>query len=312
MVQAGVYDAFREADCRLEVFDYFAHYNGRNSTGQVRHNLINLAGSFRPDLVHMQIQHTSIIDADTIRKIRQKVPKVVISNWTGDVRNYVPRQFKEMAYVSDYNLISSTGQLEFFKKEIPGKDIRYWQIGFNPLLYHPQTTKKDFRYDVTFVGNVNTREGYPGHNDRMMMAHSLRKAFGTRFGLFGNGWPSELKSKGSFDQKKLRDLYHQSYSLISVSHYNDLSHYFSDRLLMCMACGRPTVSLKFPKWESYFTDNCDLMIAETPQDIVSKVKQLTANPDLADYIGASGATKVFAEHTYLSRVNELLEITKLR
>ena len=108
MTQAGVYDAFREADCRLEVFDYFAQYSGRNNIGKVRQDLINKAVLFRPDLIHMQIQHTNIIDADTIRKIRRRLPRVVVSNWTGDVRNYVPRQFVEMAYVSDYNLISST------------------------------------------------------------------------------------------------------------------------------------------------------------------------------------------------------------
>ena len=40
--------------------------------------------------------------------------------------------------------------------------------------------------------------------------------------------------------------------------------------------------------------------------------ELLNNKPLAEYIGESGAAKAYAEHTYLSRVNELLEIVGLR
>jgi spore maturation protein CgeB len=78
-----------------------------------------------------------------------------------------------------------------------------------------------------------------------------------------------------------------------------------------MASGRPTISLKFPNWESYFTDGCDLIIANNVREIPKKVRFLVEHPDIADYIGAQGAAKVYAEHTYLSRIRELLAITGL-
>jgi spore maturation protein CgeB len=96
-----------------------------------------------------------------------------------------------------------------------------------------------------------------------------------------------------------------------VSHYNDLDHYFSDRLLMCLASGRPTIALRFPKWETYFTNMCDLVIVDSINDIPDAVQMLKDNPELANYIGQQGAAKAFAEHTYYSRVKELLNVVGL-
>ncbi len=313
VVQTGWYDAFRQAGCHLDIFDYYFEKSRgkRKQIKIVRNALINRVKEVRPDFIFMQIQHTNIIDDRTILKIKQLLPKVIIANWTGDVRVFVPKTYKRIAGVSDYNFISSTGQLAMFRKEI-NKHVKYLQIGYNPQLYYPNPKPQNtFKYDVAFIGNNTTKENYPGRAEREEVCRMLRKEFKGRFLLHGSGWPRSLRSKGSIDQKKVAKAYHSSFCSISVSHFNDIHHYFSDRLLMCMASGRPTVSLRFPKWESYFTDNCDLMIAESTRDVVNKVKYLLANRDFAEFVGKSGAEKVRAEHTYLSRVNELLDIVGL-
>ncbi|KKN72161.1 hypothetical protein LCGC14_0413730 [marine sediment metagenome] len=313
VIQKGVYDAFREAGCDLEVFDYFAIYqNNKMRIHTVRQQFYNKALEYKPDLIHMQIQHTRVIDNRIVSKIKRALPKTIITNWTGDVRNAVPNTFKNIANVADYNFISSTGQLEMFKREIK-KDVKYLQIGYDPKLYYPGTVlKSNFEWDCIFIANNNTKEGYPGRTARTQTCSGLRSVFGDRFALFGNGWPKGFKSKGSIDQKRAASAYHKSVCAVSVSHYNDLDHYFSDRLLMCMASGRPTISLKFPKWESYFTNNCDLVMADSVDDIANKVRYLKQNPELASYIGKSGAEKVLAEHTYTSRINDLLSIIGLK
>jgi spore maturation protein CgeB len=310
--QTGVEDAFRQTGAELQTFDYFYHYGKSNNDAKpVREKLLGIVMGFKPDLVHLQIQHTDIIDGKTVQKIKSILPNTKIVNWTGDVRNYIPKTYRDIARYADYNLISSTGQLDMFRNSI-SKDVQYWQIGYNPKLYFPALKRPQrFKYDVSFIGNDNAKEGYPGRHDRGLACKLLRKAFGRRFGLFGSNWPRTFKSRGSLNQKRLAEIYHQSYCVLSVSHYNNLSHYFSDRLLMCLACGRPTISLKYPKWESYFANNCDLVIADSVEDIESKVRYLLNNPDLAEYIGESGALRVQNEHTYLSRVNELFDIIGL-
>lgn len=260
----------------------------------------------------MQIQHTNVIDALTVDRIKRNNKDLIVTNWTGDVRNTVPNTYKKMAMVSDYNLISSVGQLDMFRKQI-GKEIHYWQIGFDPKVHHPSLTKpSNFSWDAIFIGNHGLRERYPGAQQRDNTCRLLQQHFGERFALFGGNWSKNLKSKGSIPQTQACAHYHKSLCAVSVSHYNDLSHYFSDRLLMCMASGRPTISFRFPGWESFFADGCDLLIADTVEEIPKKVEYLKNNRDHAEYIGAQGAAKVFAEHTYFSRVNELLELVGLK
>ena len=311
--QNGVCDAFRQAGCELEVFDYFAELtNHNNKMTMVRKKLIKRAIEFQPDLLHLQIQHTTIIDGNTIKYIKEQLPNCIITNWTGDVRNYVPKSFKEIAKFADYNLISSTGQLDKFHNAI-GKSVKYWQIGVDPKLYYPDITlRTKFEWDIIFIANNNTKENYPGRDDRERACKLLRQQFHHRFCLYGDGWPKSLGSKGSLDQKVVAQAYHDSYCLLSVSHYNNLGHYFSDRLLMCMASGRPTISLKFPQWESYFTNMGDIVIADSINDIPNKVQWLLDHPVKAALIGRSGAEKILAEHTYFSRIKELLEIVNLK
>lgn len=311
IVQAGWYDAFREAGVRLEIFDYMTEYEQiRKRVKPVRDKFVKLAKAYQPDVIFMQIQHTTIIDATSLHSVKRAVPNCKIINWTGDVRTVVPQTFLRLANLSDLNLISSTGQLDMFKRSVT-KPVKYLQIGYDPKLYYVEEgDRKTFDWDVTFVAHYNARENYPGRAEREQTARLLLANFGEKFCLFGGGWHRRHKSKGSIDQKSLTSLYHSSLCSVSVSHFNDLNHYFSDRLLLCMASGRPVISYRFPKWESYFTDKCDLLIADSIDDIPRLVRWVKENPERANLIGKSGAAKVLAEHTYLSRVQELLDMIK--
>lgn len=309
IVQSGWYDAFRESGAVLEIFDFMSEYqNNRKRAKATRDKLLEKARNFKPDMLFMQIQHTTVVDPGTIRTIKRDFPNCKIVNWTGDVRVNVPVTYLRMAGISDLNLISSTGQLEMFKKSI-SKPVKYLQIGYNPKLYYPEEkVRTNFDWDVTFVAHFNAKEQYPGRAEREAVVRQLREAFGNRFCLFGDGWHKRFKSKGSIDQPSVASVYHNSLCTISVSHFNDISHYFSDRLLLCMASGRPVISYRFPQWQSYFTNKCDLIIADKTEDIVEHVKWLKDNPERANMIGKAGAAKVKAEHTYLSRVEELYDM----
>lgn len=312
VIQEGMYDAFRQAGCELEIFDYFHYYNQKKNVRSARNLLVTKARQFRPDLMHMQIQHTSVIDAGTVQTIKSENPNLIITNWTGDVRDYVPKTYKSIAAVSDYNLISSTGQIPLFENEIK-KKIYYWQIGYNPKFYYPENAvRTNFEWDISFAGNVARKDNHRDAPLRMQACRMLRREFGDRFGLAGDGWPKDLRSMGSREQKTLsQSVFHKSFCNLNINHYNQINHYFSDRLLMILASGRPVISLAFPNWESYFTNLSDLIIVENINEIPNKVRMLKTNPDLANFIGNSGAAKVFAEHTYYSRVKELLNIVGL-
>lgn len=307
VVQSGMYDAFKENNILLEVFDYFAVFHSNNSKDKTRSDLLVKCLTFRPDILHMQIQHTDIIDAATIKIIKDKLPNIIIINWTGDVRNYVPDTYKSVAKYSDINLISSTGQIDMFEKEI-GKKIGYLQIGHNPKLYYP-TESNAFDYNITFTANYNPIENYPGTNDRVSAVKLLDAAFGKRFGMFGIGWNRVINRRiTQCLQYDINKIYQKSFCLLSISHYNNISDYFSDRLLMCLASGRPTISLRFPNCENYFVHNEDIIYVDSIYEIKSAVDRLLADKELANKIGRSGYEKVSKNYTYKHMVAKLLNI----
>lgn len=312
--QQGVIDAFRELGCELEVFDFYTHYeNHHRNQRTTRQALIETAKRFKPDLVYCQIQHTVIIDRDSLQAIKTFVPNVKIVQYTVDIRASIQNSYYNVSKICDMNLICSTQQLQMYRDNgVP--NVHFLQVGYGPELYTPESEpKKEYDYDTVFVANINTVDQYPGHSERIDAVYALKKEFGDRFGLFGNGWNRELKPVRPIDiTRVVEEVYSKSFSCISISHFNEVDHYFSDRLLHCMASSRPTVSWHFPKYESYFVDGCDLVIAKGPEDIVNKVKYLLANKDKANFIGMNGAAKVFAEHTYLSRITEMLDMIGLR
>lgn len=313
-IQDGMYDAFRDLGCNLDIFDYYWHFENtkRRNIRHVRNELVDVVKNIQPDLIHMQIQHTNVIDATTVNRMKVASPHSIISNYTIDCRSIVPGTYRGISQACDFNFISSTGQLDMFR-QTTGKDVKFLQVGYNPKLYYPAPVKKEsYDWDVVFIANQNAREKYPDLPIREETARLLRNTFGKRFGLFGSGWARDIKANYSANQRTLaEEIYHKSYCSVSVSCFNNISHYFSDRILMAMACGRPVVSLKYPQWEDYFANKGDLVMADSPTDIVNQVRWLLDNPDHADLIGENGAQKVFAERSYLSVCRELLHVIGL-
>jgi len=307
IVQTGMYDAFKAAGCELKVFD-FNRSNIR--PGDIQGELLKVAKEFKPHLVHMQLQFTTNIVPDTILKIKKALPNTIITNWTGDVRAKPQSVFCNMAKAVDISLVSSSGQVDMYKRASGNQDIRYWQIGFDPAKYFEKNKNSGWKYDVSFAASNHTKAGFPGHAARKKTVDLLHRQFKNRFGLFGIGW-KKYRAK-YMPQAKMNDVYNDSLCCISVSNFNDLGHYFSDRLLMCMASGRPVISFRFPGWEDYFVNNHDIVIADSIEDIPKKVHWLKSNPDIANAIGAAGAAKVQAEHSYHSKVEELLHMVGLK
>jgi len=310
-IQTGMYDAFRDLGVELSIFDFYPPFLKRKSVQSIRGEFLQEVRRFKPDLIHMQLQFTGVIDGNTLLEAKKIHPKAILTNWTGDIRSNVPGEFAGHSRAIDIALISSVGQLDLYRKAVHCGDVRYWQIGYNPKLYFPQN-KTTFCHDISFVASkYNTRGAYgifPGAEARTNAANHLLKG-PWRFGLFGNGWGKRVKA---ISQKTANDVYGSSFSCLNISNFNDVYLYFSDRMLMCLASGRPVISYNFPGWEAYFTDMKDIVMVNSPQGIDEKLKWLKANPQKANEIGRAGAELAQKEHTYFCRAAELLRMVGLR
>ena len=200
--------------------------------------------------------------------------------------------------------MSSTGQLEMYKNA-GCNNMRYWQIGYDPKIFFPMNLS-EFTYDAVFIGN-NYGNNFPDGHIRTDAVKFLSNTF-SRFKAFGTGYGGGVNA---VDIKQTNEIYNRSICPISISNFNDVSHYFSDRLLYCVASGRPTISWYFPGCESYFVDGSEIFIAKSNQDIADIINYCKANPDIAKQVGINGHKRVLKEHTFTSRIIELLDITNL-
>ena len=307
--QQGTYDAWHNAGVNLLICDFHRVWLKTKHKGEVARDFLEKVREFQPHLIHMQLQFTALLEPSTLDKARALCPNVVMTNWSGDVRAGAIREFVNIANHVDYPLISSTGQLEMYR-QAGCKNIRYWQIGYDPKISFPMN-KTQFDYDVSFVGN-NYGRIFPDAHLRVDTANALYNNFGKRFGLFGTGYTSPQWGAKTCPYKATNEIYNNSMSTLSLSNFNDIAHYFSDRLLHCLASGRPTISWHFPGIEDYFVDGSEILVAKTVRQAVDFVAYCKAHPVEANQIGINGYNKVLKEHTFTSRILELLDITNLK
>jgi spore maturation protein CgeB len=301
--QPGTEQAFRNVGVDLRIFDFTA-----GPAGNANVNFINHVKSFQPDLIHMQLQMTNVITDNSLIKARQIVPNAVFTNWTGDIRKNTCMEFVKKSQHMNYSLLSNVGQIEKYR-QAGCKNPVYWQIGYDPVSYFPKN-KKEFAHDVVFVGNNYQKSLFPDAKLRLEIASRVKKHFGARCGIFGSGHPRWMKAR-PVPIEQVNDVYNNSLCVLSVSNFNDVYHYFSDRLLMCIASGRPTITYRFPGIESYFAEGSDILVARNVEQVIELVNYCKSNPQKANEIGINGNRRVKCEHSFTSRIVELLTITKL-
>lgn len=303
--QPGMYDGWRNAGVQLEIYDYWSDWLQNQNKNLIKERFLAKVREFQPNLIHTQLQFTGLLTSETLLQARNLCPGVTITNWSGDVRDYVPTEFSSIAGALDYTLISSTGQLELYKKA-GCHNVKYWQIGYCPKTAFPMN-KTEFTYDISFTGN-NYGNTFPDSYLRSNAIGALRNNFGPRFGIFGTGYPHAVRTT---NPRESNEIYNNSLCVLSISHFNNISHYFSDRLLLCLGTGRPTITWYFPGCEDYFVDRRDIFIAHSNQEVIDIVNYCKTNPDVANQVGINGNQKVLKEHTFTSRIIELLFLTNL-
>jgi|SRR5579859_231513 len=304
--QKGMCDAWNNIGVQLKVFDFYtAWLNNNKNTQLINDQFLEIVRDFKPHLIHMQLQITGIITPETISQAKQLSPGVIITNWSGDIRTHVIHEMNVMSRVVDYTLISSTGQLDLYKRA-GVTNAKYWQVGYDPKFNYPKYYPNSL-YDISFIAN-NYGNNFPDGHLRVNAVLKCQATFGTRFGLFGSGWPNNPRS---CDPKEGNEIYNKSICALSISNFNNVSHYFSDRLLYCIASGRPTISWYFPGCESYFKEGKEIFYAKNNEDIVNIVNYCKSNPEAANMIGVAGAERAQAEHTFTSKILELLYIIGL-
>jgi CheY-like chemotaxis protein len=303
--QPGTVQAFKNLGVDLEVFDFWSFHEEHPFNDVVSNKFLEFVERHKPNWIHMQLQMTGMLSVQVLNRAREISPGVIITNWSGDVRIQPSMEFVSISHGCDYSLISNVGQLELYAKT-GCKNVRYWQTGYWHEMFYPQN-KTEFTYDVAFLANMYPHSLFPDASLRYQIASRLRDTFGPKAALFGTGYPPNWGIHHA-GPDKINDIYNDSLCVLSVSNFNDISHYFSDRLPIAMASGRPCLCWNFPGCESYFAHGSDLIIIHNIPDMLDQICLLKQNPDYANTLGRNEAMKVRAEHTFNSKITELAKM----
>jgi|2_EtaG_2_1085320.scaffolds.fasta_scaffold09006_4 spore maturation protein CgeB len=308
--QTGMEKAFRDLGFNLCSFDFFLA--GKLGNHQLANSLfLQVVRDFKPDWIHMQLQFSNVMEVSTLKTIRKENPNIIMTNWTGDVRNEAMENFVKMAPFMDKSLISSEGQLSLYR-DAGCKNLEYWQIGVDPESFYilpelvKQKWKKDYNQKVSFcAGHKPNYQMFPGSIERYQVANGILKKYGNKiFGLYGPGWPNNM-SRGPVTYYEQLQVYNTSEIVLSINKYNDLQKYFSDRQLVSMACGPLVISRYIPHMETFFENEKHLVWYKTIPECMSKIDYYLKNPQKAKEIGLRGAKYVIEKHSYLERLKEL-------
>lgn len=288
-------------------YDYFQRARDTNYGMElVNDEFLQAAVNSKPDWMWLQLQNTAIISAKTIQKVRDALPKCVITHWMGDCRHEVDDYLASICKVTDVTFTSSIGYLGLYLAA--GATIaKYLQIGLDwdeDVLGLPAWDPPYPVPDVVFIGN-HYGDRFPATSQREAAARALFEA-GINVGVVGDGWGKKgVPIVGNCTVKQQHHVWKRAKVGISVNHYQNIEGYYSDRHLIAMASGTPLVCQYIPKLEEHFKNNEELAWFNNTDELRNIVKNLLENPSRRAEIGAAGRRKVIKDHTWFNRIQEV-------
>jgi hypothetical protein len=327
-LQAGMIQGFQQVFGaeNVDVFDFMCAADrligaATRTPDQVRAVFIERVAETKPDLVFMQLQDTGVITAEAIIAARAASPDTVFVHWTGDYRPEVSKYLGSICCVTDVTFASSVGQLPAFVA-MGAPEAVYLQIGvdWNQDVLGLPAWEPPFEVpEIVFCGNHYAGGPWPAGTVQRLTDIRALKAAGFNVGVVGTGWPSDIPVVGECHVKHQHHVYTRARVVLSISHENTVDRYFSDRLLIGMASGTPTIARWFPGIEAEFAFNNDpsdgpvvtddplLMLLpyyKTETDLVDLVAEFVANEDLRRNAGADQCNFIRATASWFSRIVE--------
>lgn len=230
--------------------------------------------------------------------------------WTTDPPvNFVP--VVRCAMSCDYVLCAGTEAMELLNQV--GIKNSYWLPFACDGLSHKKVDisgeeRKVYSSDVAFVGSF-----YPNRFDVLSELADLDLS------IWGPGWeenmPKEhplyecIKGGQTLPEEWLKIF--SSSNIVIVSHYQDgktLCYQASPKVYEAMACGATVLCDRQKDAQTLFVENEDIVFYDSASEIGHKVAELLTYPDWCKQIGNSAMAKVLESHTYVNRIQKLMEI----
>lgn len=277
--------------------------------------IIDAALELKPTIVFMQLQAQNVVDVETVKQLRfvteMQGSHAVIVTWNGDIGDvnspYNVDWQTALGRMVDLNLHSSYSHVRALRAA-GVHNAGYLQIGYDEQQYCLDPAPAT--YDVCFLGsryadgNAFTKtlaRHDAGLRDQAVTA--MQKAFGDRFGLYGNGWGGKQQT---VPLDKAHEVYQRSKIGLNVSLVNFFGAYSSDRLHRILGCGSLALTKRFPLMSTWgglkHGENC--LIWDHPDQAVEMAKNVLVDPERLTTIATAGQKLAVENHTWIVRMGE--------
>jgi hypothetical protein len=308
--QKGMSQAFSSLFPEVREYDYLKLQREGRSQAEISQGLLAVVREFQPDWIWLQLQDSKTIGPESLVRIREEVPRTVISHWMGDCQPSPSPYMASICRVTHLTLLSNVGQLPLYRAA-GAKKAHYCQIGVDwdeDVLGIPEWTPPFRIPEIVLCGNFYGNR-FPGTADRVDAIQALM-AEKLDVGIVGWGWPPEFPVVGGCTVKKQHHVWRRAKVALNVNHFNDIELYYSDRQLIAMASGTPLVCAYVPGLEREFREGMDCLWYREPDELVAKVKDLLGSEEMRIRIGREGRSTILRRHTWWHRILEILPVVE--
>jgi hypothetical protein len=284
---------------------------GKETSGK---QALKLLGEINPDWLYMNLSFNErIFPFDYVKKIKNEFPNVFISNWTPDVLNYPHPYFINIGKIIQKPLIPSEGQLKLYR-DAGCKNVDYFQTGYDQKYFYRKSEeerkelREKYNHDIVFCASNPRNYAYPDIKLRESIILEMHNKYKNEFSVYGYFWEKlNLCNswKGVLNFYEQNDVYNGSKIVLSVSCYNDVRKYFSNRLPIALAAGTMVMSKYFPGIEEYFENHKHLVWFNTKEECLYLIDYYLKHDEEREQIGINGAQEALLRHTFDYRINEL-------
>jgi spore maturation protein CgeB len=203
---------------------------------------------------------------------------------------------------------------DFYREK--GQAAWTWHEAADTRIFHPRPGAQK-QGDVVWIGNWGDDERTDELREFFI---GPVKTLGLKTRVYGVRYPqpvlNELAEAGieygdwapNYRVPEIFAQYHATVHLPRRPYVRALAGIPAIRMFEALACGIPLVSAPWEDREGLFRPGHDFLCARDGAEMVSHLRAVLADSELAESLAASGLEAIRARHTCRHRVDELLEI----
>lgn len=244
--------------------------------------------AFAPDILFVQHLWGTDVSEDFWQRLKIEHPTITLAYHEGDpFDRFVKRvdaPTKAVLRHCDVVMACGLGSLAKILEDHTRAPVSFLSHCFVENVFaqnDPTSVKPEF--EITMIGNKGMRRWFkgfyvPGGRSRALLAKRLSSIYGRRFALYGAGWEHLEASRGMVPFFEQEAAIQSARITANWDHFDGIAYYYSDRLPISLAAGRPHVTCWHEGYDHQFRDVPGLYACKTVDEAVETCRWLLSRP----------------------------------